>query len=225
MSFCLDIFSPQVFILYTMLQTTVRVRLSDLCSIQMGYTARERLIPAVSDGIAAIQLRDISAEATIQFDALTRYTLADVPRRYLVGSGDVLFRSRGERNTATAIDEQLNEPAIAVLPIIILRPHRVVVDPEFLAWAINQHSAQRQLDSAARGTSMRMIPKASLDALELDIPDLATQRAIVATDRLAERERELVALAAEKRRKLIAITLSSYIDATPPSSGKNRKDR
>ena len=208
-----------------MLQTLARTPLSDICSVQMGYTARERLVPAVSGGVPVIQLRDISAEGGIALEALTRYALADVPRRYLAGSGDVLFRPRGERNTATVIDERLTEPAVAVLPIIILRPHRVVVDPAFLAWAINQRPAQRQLDSAARGTSMRMIPKTSLDALELDIPDLATQRTIVEADRLAERERELATRAAEKRRQLIAMTLSSYVDATPRSGGKHRNEQ
>ena len=33
----------------------------------------------------------------------------------------LVFRSRGERNTASALDERLREPALAVLPLMVLR--------------------------------------------------------------------------------------------------------
>jgi hypothetical protein len=122
-------------------------------------------------------------------------------------SPDVVFRSRGERNTASALDERLKEPALAVLPLIVLRPNRDVVTPEYLAWAINQPPAQRHFDVAARGTNIRMIPRSSLDDLELDVPDIETQRRIVAVDALAERERELSQLAAEMRRKMMSLIL------------------
>lgn len=54
---------------------------------------------------------------------------------------DVVFHSRGEQNTATVLDERLREPALAALPLMVLRPNRNVVSPEYLAWAINQSPA------------------------------------------------------------------------------------
>ena len=122
---------------------------------------------------------------------MSRYRLDGIPERYLVREGDVLFRSRGERNTATALDHRLAEPALAVLPIVVLRPEARCDEPMFLGWAINQPPAQSHFDSTARGTGLRMVPKSSLDDLEIDVPDLATQRAIVEVDRLATEEQQL----------------------------------
>jgi len=183
------------------------MRLTDICVIHTGYTARGRLEPATEEGVLAIQLGDISPRGAIKPEDLTRIQIEDPPERYLVRAGDVLFRSRGGRNTASALDKRLREPALAVLPLIVLRPNRNVVTPEFLAWAINQPPAQRHFDVAARGTNIRMIPRSSLDDLELDVPDIETQRRIVAVDALAERERELSQLAAETRRKMMSLIL------------------
>lgn len=183
------------------------MRLADACTIHTGYTARGRLEPAAIGGVLAIQLRDISPEGLVDPDRLTRVHLDGLADRYFVRTGDVVFRSRGERNTASALDERLQEPALAVLPLMVLRPRRDVVTPEYLAWAINQPPAQRHFDSAARGTNIRMIPRSSLDDLELEVPDIETQKKIVAVDTLAERERALSLRAADARRKMIGLIL------------------
>ena len=183
------------------------MRLADTCAIHTGYTARGRLEPTAAGGVLAIQLRDISPEGAVDPERLTRVHLDNLADRYFVRAGDVVFRSRGERNTASALDERLREPALAVLPLMVLRPKADIVLPAYLAWVINQAPAQRHFDAAARGTKIRMIPRSSLDDLELDIPDIATQRRIVAIDTLAARERELTERAAEARRKMISLLL------------------
>lgn len=183
------------------------MRLADACTIHTGYTARGRLEATTAGGVLAIQLRDISSDGLVDPERLTRVQLEDLADRYFVRAGDVVFRSRGERNTASALDERLREPALAVLPLMVLRPNRNVVTPAYLAWAINQPPAQRHFDIAARGTNIRMIPRSSLDDLELDVPDIETQERIVAVDALAEREQELTQLAGETRRKMISLIL------------------
>lgn len=184
------------------------MRLADACTIHTGYTARGRLESTAAGGVLAIQLRDITPNGRIDPERLTRVQLEDLADRYFVHAGDVVFRSRGERNTASALDERLREPALAVLPLMVLRPKRDVVTPEYLAWAINQPAAQRHFDIAAHGTNIRMIPRSCLDDLELDIPDIETQRRIVAVDALAARELELSQRVAETRRKMMSLTLT-----------------
>lgn len=199
--------------------------LPDACSIHTGYTARGRLDPADAGGVLTLQLRDVSADGNVDPDQLTRVHLEDVAERYFVSAGDVVFRSRGERNTATALDQRLREPALAVLPLMVLRPKPDVVTPEYLAWAINQSPAQRHFDNAARGTNIRMIPRSSLDDLELDVPDLATQRKIIAIDTLAERERELSRLAADVRKKMMSLILVEQASRNHPNKGQERKSK
>lgn len=198
------------------------MRLADACTIHTGYTARGRLEPAAAGGVLAIQLRDISPEGPVDPERLTRVQLGGLADRYFVRAGDVVFRSRGERNTASALDERLQEPALAVLPLMVLRPKRDVVTPEYLAWAINQPPAQRHFNNAARGTNIRMIPRSSLDDLELDVPDIEAQRRIVAVDVLAERERELSQLAADTRRKMMSLIL---VERASRMRTRTRKER
>ena len=201
------------------------MRLADACTIHTGYTARGRLEPAAAGGVLAIQLRDISPEGIVDPERLTRVQLDGLAERYFVRTGDVVFRSRGERNTASALDERLKEPALAVLPLMVLRPKRDVVTPEYLAWAINQPPAQRHFDSAARGTNIRMIPRSSLDDLELDVPDIETQGKIVVVDALAERERELTQLAADTRRKMISLLLVERANSMRPKTRQERTSK
>lgn len=201
------------------------MRLADACTIHTGYTARGRLEPAAAGGVLAIQLRDISPEGLVDPDRLTRVQLDGLADRYFVRTGDVVFRSRGERNTASALDERLQEPALAVLPLMVLRPKRDVVTPEYLAWAINQPPAQRHFDSTARGTNIRMIPRSSLDDLELDVPDIELQEKIVVVDALAERERELTQLAANTRRKMMSLILVERVSRMRPKTRQERTSK
>lgn len=200
------------------------MRLADICSIHTGYTARTRLEPAAS-GVLTIQLGDISPDGLVDPEHLTRVQLEDPADRYLVRPGDVVFRSRGERNTACAIDDRLKEPALAVLPLIVLRPMLDLVMPEFLAWAINQAPAQRHFDAAARGTNIRMIPRNSLDDLELDVPDIGTQERIVSVNALADRERELATEAAEARRLMLSLLLVERATKTHSESKHKRTSK
>ena len=184
------------------------MKVSGISTIHTGYTTRSRLEKADRSGLLAIQLGDLSPDGRINPERLTRVRLGDLPDKYLVSAGDVVFRSRGERNTAFALDSRFREPALAVLPLFVLRPKVDIVLPEYLAWAMNQPPAQRHFDSFARGTGLRMVPRSSLDALDIDVPDLETQHKIVAIDALAARERVLSVLAADKRRQLTSLLLA-----------------
>ena len=201
------------------------MRLPDISTIRTGYTARGRLETADRGGTLTIQLGDVTPDGRLDPESLTRMHLGDVPDRYFVCAGDVVFRSRGERNTACALDGRFREPALAVLPLFVLRPRRDVILPEYLAWAMNQSPAQRHFDGFARGTSLRMVPRASLDTLELDVPDIGTQLKIVTIDALAERERALSVLAADKRQTLTSLVLRQSSEGQVPQcrAGKDNK--
>lgn len=193
------------------------LRLRDICDIQIGYTVRRRIRKA-QDGVLTVQLRDVPPSGSVDPTHLTRLHVEVVPEKYLVGSGDVLFRSRGESNTACALDDRFQERALAMLPLFILRPNRDVVLAEFVAWAVNQPRAQRHFNRFACGTNMRMIPRAAFADLEVTLPGLNVQRSVVALDALARRERRLSIRAAEERRRLYSRILED-LAAEPAPSG------
>ena len=102
---------------------------------------------------------------------------------------------------------------MVIVPLVIVRPDRDRVLPEYLAWAINQPDAQRRLGAEAQGTSLRMIPMAALEDLEIAVPDLSTQRRIVELDALARQEGQLLRQLAARREELVSAILGDAAKA------------
>lgn len=189
------------------------MQLSKLSDIHSGYTARGRLDPAPEGGVPALQLRDVGTTGEIPGPDFQRYHLSKLPDRYFVRGGEVVFRSRGEPNTAAAIPDPLPEPVAVIVPLVIIRPDRNRILPEYLAWAINQPDAQRQLSAEAQGTSLRMIPKTVLENLEIAVPDLPTQKSIVELNALAQQEGQLLRQLAARRENLLSAILGEAAKA------------
>lgn len=179
--------------------------LKDISVIQIGFTARGRL-ERMEGGIPVIQLRDTSPEGGLSGEPPARVRLKDVPERYWVKSGDVIFRSRGDQNTATALSSKFHESAVAVMPLVIMRANEIIL-PEYLAWYMNEQAAQRHFDRGARGTGIRMIPMDCLSSLKVPVPPIDEQRAIATVAGFAQREFELTAKLAEKRRQVVSASL------------------
>ncbi len=182
------------------------MRLDQVCEIQSGFTARGKLEESPS-GIPVLQLRDLNE--TIGWDSIVpgRFELDEVHARYFAGPGDVLFRSRGTNNTASAIPEDWQHLAAVVLPLILLKPKDNLIRPAFLEWSINAPGAQRDLEKSIQGTALRMVPRNALAELQIDVPDLAIQDNILETARLAARARELETSAANLRHALSDLIL------------------
>ena len=195
------------------------VRLGDFCSIQPGFARYRQLPPASArEGVPAIRLQDLLPTGLADPDQLARYVWPRATSgRYFVRTGDVVFRPRGDRNTASLVDQRFREETLVLVPLLILRAKPAVVLPEFLAWAVNQPPSQRHFDRVARGTNMRMVLRPGIEDLKIEVPQLEVQRRIVAVDRLARRERELAVRAADIREQLITRTLVGAVSsATRP---------
>ena len=191
------------------LPSTVSLKLRDTCAIQVGYTARRRLVPVADGGVAAVRLQDVQPGGQVNPGQLVRVRADRLSNKHLVRAGDVLFRSRSDHNTAVALGDEFDEPALALLPLFILRPKPSIILPKFLAWSINQPAAQRQFDKVALGTNMRMISKSGLSIIEIDVPDAGTQSRILAVDDLASREQALSIRVAHRRRAWATLILNN----------------
>ncbi|MGQ4878880.1 restriction endonuclease subunit S [Billgrantia sp. LNSP4103-1] len=191
------------------------MKLTAVCEIQSGYTARKKLEPAPHGGVPAVQLRDLEGDCDFDPAGLPLYQLSGSTDRYWARPGDILFRSRGERNTAVRVAPDAQVGAIAMLPLLVLKPHEVI-DSGYLTWFINQPSSQRYFDKCARGTRLRMIPKKCLDELEIVVPDLETQRRIAEVADLARREHELMLRLAEKKMEFTNFALLEQVRKAQP---------
>lgn len=160
-----------------------------------------------SDGThQVIQVKDINQYADHQLVPSNLYRVTPVrdAEKYVVRNGDVLFLSKGRRNSATLVEELSDSvPAIAAGYFFILRPQTGNLRSDYLAWAINAPPAQAFLQSVASGSAMPFVTRPAFESLEIDVPSLDRQRAIVELHRLARREHSLYGRLAELKSNLI----------------------
>lgn len=162
------------------------MRLNEVCEIQSGLTVKSKLSLHTSGGVRVIRLQDIRAGGTIALDALVSVNLSNVADMYVARSGDVVFRSRGSENLAAHISKEFNSFAVALMPVLILRSFQSIVTPEYLSWLINRPSSQEYFGRITRNPTTTTISISDLANLEIDIPDLRTQRLISRTAALVE---------------------------------------
>ncbi|MDJ0358041.1 hypothetical protein [Paenarthrobacter sp. PH39-S1] len=192
--------------------------LVDVAHIRSGLTVRERLNMG-GHGVLAIQMADISVGSALEVRGMARIPLPHP--RYLVTRGDVLLRSRGHATIAWAIPEDLPEPAVAVMPLFIIRPTTDTYDPDFLAWWLNQPDAQTHLRRAAQGQTIQMVAKATLESVPLQLPPLAQQRLIAEAANLAALETQLMHRLADCQHTLrqTQLTAAALAGQSHPEAG------
>ena len=187
--------------------------LGQVASIRMGYPFRSRLEHDAMGTIAVVQMKDIDDASLLHVEDAIRVNLAEVKAHHLIRQGDLIFRSRGRTNSVALISADIG-PAVLAAPMLLIRPVEVL--PAYLLWYINLPTVQATLAAQAEGTSVRMISKAALEALEIPVPNRHTQQLIAEVSALATAEQGLLEQLASKRKRLADGVLMRYARNTPP---------
>lgn len=174
----------------------MKLLLKDITEIQIGYQARGRIEPNPTGAFRIIQAKDFDHHNELMIETVYKIDVERDPEKYLVNAGDVLFVSRGFYNYATAIQVPL-ENTLASNTFYILRVDARKILPGYLAWSINQ--AQDQLRGMTQAQNIPLIPKASFEKIEIDVPPLSVQHRIFGLMELLKKERVLT----EQRAALI----------------------
>jgi hypothetical protein len=176
--------------------------LGSLAEVRMGYSFRSRLEPDAAGEVVVIQMKDIDDSNLVHAERLVRVQMPDLKSHHLIKPGDLLFRSRGIKNSAALVGADLGQAVLAA-PMLLIRPTTDALDPAYLQWFINHPATQADLASQAAGTAVKMIGANALVGLLVTLPPLVTQRHIVDAARLASRESALLARLKERRKALI----------------------
>jgi hypothetical protein len=180
----------------------MKTRVKDIAEVQIGYQARGRLEDIPDGTHCVIQMRDIDDAGRLNTARLARVIPERGSERYAVSPGDVVFRARGSRNLAFVLRD-VPPSTLASNHFYIVRMRQDSVLPGYLAWFVNQPPAQAHFCGRTQGTTMMLVPKAAFEGLEVDVPPLAVQRAIVELAALREKERGLFENLEGKRDTLI----------------------
>lgn len=170
----------------------VKNSLRDLAHIRAGHPFRGAVELVDSGSVAVVQMKDILPNGKIDWSSVVRTELAGRKEPDWLKPGDLLFVTRGSRYYAVWVDQL---PGLAVCGPHLF--HLTVQDsdrvlPEFLAWLVGQGPVQRQLLQAASGSLQLSVTRQSLEALEISLPSIKTQRLIADLASMAARERDLL---------------------------------
>ncbi len=179
----------------------MQTALARIAEVQMGYSFRKKLHSANNGSLTVIQMKDIDDSNLLHSEGLLRVDLPELGARHLVQPGDLLFRSRGISNTAALVATDLGCTVLSA-PMLVIRPKHGAVDPAYLQWFINHPSTQKQLTSMSMGSAVKMISKAVLEKLPVELPPIEIQRQIIEIARLATEESCLAAELASLRKTL-----------------------
>ena len=155
--------------------------------------------------MAVIQMRNVESDS-VDWSSLKRVTLPSKRQPDYLAAGDVIFTTRGRRNSALALRD--------VQGLVVCSPHFFVLrvtepsylTPEFLAWQINQKPAQDYFQQAATGSYILNITRAAIEGLAVTIPAIPLQSHVVALAEAAQHERQLLnELMDNRQRQLDAI--------------------
>src|SRR5438132_775193 len=171
--------------------------LRDIASVQIGYHFRGKIKPVDDGQHQLIHIKDVSRGGADSFENLMRVNIRDLKPDLVLRKGDVILVGRGDRRPAVAIESDLKNATVGSQFFIIRVNHRV--DPGYLAWALNQDSAQRYLEEKSVGTNVKVISKEAVSYLPIVLPGLETQRRIATLHSLNVKQRQLTSIIAEKR--------------------------
>lgn len=169
-----------------------------IATVQMGYSFRTRLEYVKEGSVLVVQMKDLLSNNIVSCDNLMRIEMESVKEHHIVKKGDIIFRSRGLVTKSAIILNKMSKAVVAA-PLFRIRVVDKYVIPEYLNWYINQPKSQSFLASRAKGTSVKMISKNSIEDVEVFIPSLKKQREIVGLAELFEREKTLLKTLAQKK--------------------------
>ena len=153
-----------------------------------------------------IQMKDLLSDSTVNTAGLTKISSNSVKSINTVKKGDVFFRSRGQLMKSAILTKDIVS-TITSAPLIRIRAKESQVLPEYINWFISQKPAQEYFTQRAKGTTISMISKSTLENLDIYLPIIATQRKIIELAALSEREQTITQSIASKRKSYISTTL------------------
>jgi restriction endonuclease S subunit len=166
-------------------------RISDCAEILPGYALKARAEHEREGSFQVVMAKhvpDVTPYRYIEAHKL-RMTLTGSPQKYQVRTGDVLFLSRGIRNSAAAV-EYVPEPTVASSTFYILRVQPGIY-PAYLAWCLNQLPIQARIGQIRTGAGTPIVPRNLLGAIEIPVPPLEDQQRLAELGALMIRELEI----------------------------------
>ena len=154
-------------------------KLSECAQIGTGYPLRGAVSKLSEGDTGLIQLRNVSDGTHIALNEIEQITLPTNRKIDYLSEGDIIFAARGTQNFAYHIPNLSFRTVCAPQFFVIKIGNKKTLLPKYLAWYLNTAPAQCYFESVSVGSAMKNIRRSSVENLEIPIPSLARQSAIV----------------------------------------------
>jgi len=190
------------------------VKIRDFATVRTGLvTARKKAQP---DSINSMQYEQISLRyfsTGVKLDKSEEDIFVaseELHTKYLAQEGDVVVRLRSP-STAVYIEKE-DEGLLIHSLLAVIRVGSNVIDPKYLAYAINATATQRSIRRDVKGTAIPMLKTKDLEDLEIAIPAMHKQKELVMFLELADKERELLLSLVDEKQQLSQTILDTIIE-------------
>jgi len=185
----------------------MKKKVCDITLIQTGIYAK----PDPVGEVLYLMGRHFNSDKQIDPAIQPELQLNDKTKKHLLQTGDILVASKGH-DLFSVVFHPLKYPAVASSMFIILKlhdPHTIL--PEYLAWHLNHPKTQKILSRSSKGTSLRSITKDIIGNLEVPIPPVRKQKALLNAMSLFTREAQLMSKIENLKNSIIQHQLLSVI--------------
>jgi restriction endonuclease S subunit len=164
----------------------MKVKLDTIANIQTGLFANN----FVGRDIVYLQSKHFNEDGELKSALHPDLERNEIDERHLLKKGDVLFLAKGSRNFAAAFIN-IDNMCVASTSFFVIRLKNDNILPEYLAWYLNHPNTLKILKAQAIGTSMASISKPVLQDLEISVPDVKTQKAVMHITYLRKKEKQI----------------------------------
>lgn len=162
-----------------------------LNSLFSGYSFRSKVENDPKGNVKVIQMKDLENNYSKIGSKLTQIDASTIPTKYLLQKGDILFITKGSNNFAIVYDLGLPK-AVGSSAFFVLRPDMTKINPDYLAWYINQEPVQQYLINNRAGTYIPNINRDTVEGIKIELPEIKTQKLISKISQLQIKEKRIM---------------------------------
>lgn len=161
-----------------------------------------------------IKLKDVTRDGVLQEDELECFDAARMTEKYILKTGDIIFKAKSVENIALLIETE-REDLVATNHFILVSIKEEMKDkvwPKYLMLYLNSERAQGYFKKHAQGTVLPIISIGILEETPIILPSLEEQKRLSELYGLMLQERVTMQKLMMAREKQVGLQLNAVLD-------------
>ncbi len=185
------------------------MNIRDICTVKTGYAFRSKIEHNPDGNIPVIQPKDITNDGRLETSAVVRVLISAIKPTHLLTTGDVLLASRG-RFVATTYNGNFDAECVASGALLVLSvKNSQIILPDYLSLYFNSDRGNHQFHRLTERSTIPSLNRSTLEEMEIPVPDIGTQKKLIALERAKQRYGQLTKRKQELLNHILNHQLSS----------------